>query len=88
MVNVPLPESVADLLSQRAKAGGLSLPEFVIWLLEQTSQNGANGHSRSADQKLAFDQFMKSMREWGEQHIPPGHFVDDSRESIYEGRGE
>lgn len=35
----------------------------------------------------AWDRFLAETREWSKA-LPPGHFVDDDRESIYEGRGE
>jgi hypothetical protein len=36
----------------------------------------------------AWEALVASMREWAEKNLPPGHIVEDSRESIYEGRGE
>jgi hypothetical protein len=84
MVNVPLPEPIAELLSERAKAGGLSLPDYLIWLSNQAAPNGANGHHQPADWDEAFDRMIASLTEWGRNHLPPGHTVDDSRESIYE----
>jgi hypothetical protein len=31
------------------------------------------------------DPWLKSLRAWVDSHAPVGHFVDDSRESIYPG---
>lgn len=42
----------------------------------------------TAEERLeAWNRFAASMREHA-RNLPPGHLVDDSRESIYEGRGE
>ena len=41
-----------------------------------------------AQRVAAWDAWVANMRDWGTKNLPPGHFVDDSRESIYEGRGE
>lgn len=38
--------------------------------------------------KLSHQDWMKKVREWSESHGDVSHFIDDSRESIYEGRGE
>lgn len=37
---------------------------------------------------LPYDQWLKRFNEWIASHKPVNHFVDDSRESIYAGRGE
>ena len=34
------------------------------------------------------EEWIRAVREWAASHPPVEHFVDDSRESIYEGRGE
>ena len=41
-----------------------------------------------AQRAAAFGEMMSKWREWASANLPPGHVVDDSRESIYEGRGE
>src|SRR4051812_27732106 len=37
-----------------------------------------------AQRVAAWERWVASMREWGARNLPPGHVVDDSRESIYE----
>ena len=37
---------------------------------------------------IPFDQWILKFNEWIASHKPVQHFVDDSRESIYEVRGE
>jgi predicted DNA-binding antitoxin AbrB/MazE fold protein len=34
------------------------------------------------------EEWVQAIREWAAGHPPVEHFVDDSRESIYSGRGE
>lgn len=40
------------------------------------------------EQQKAYDAWVGRLRTWSDSHPPVTHFVDDSRESIYEGRGE
>jgi hypothetical protein len=42
----------------------------------------------AATQMQATEAFIAGMTEWVTKNVPPGHFVDDDRESIYRGRGE
>jgi hypothetical protein len=39
-------------------------------------------------EELSPEEWVKSFRRWVESHRDVPHPVDDSRESIYEGRGE
>lgn len=36
----------------------------------------------------AWQEMVSKWRAWGHTNLPPGHVVDDTRDSIYEGRGE
>jgi hypothetical protein len=36
-------------------------------------------------EKSAKEDWLKALRAWMDSHAPVGHFVDDSRESIYSG---
>jgi hypothetical protein len=89
VVNLPLPDQLAELLSRRAKEQGLTLLEFLEKKANELPDTDRNGHAAKPDDRAAaLNSFIRSMQEWGTKHIPPGHVVDDSRESIYEGRGE
>lgn len=45
--------------------------------------------STNPEQQLAaLEAFATAMGAWVTQNVPEGHFADDDRESIYEGRGE
>lgn len=48
----------------------------------------APGDVRPSERKKSAEQWIKDLREWAERQPPVAHFVDDSRESIYEGCGE
>lgn len=104
MVQIQVNEQVAEMLAEQAKARGLSLADFLAMVAQEGTHppgvNALNGRQYSEsvpsraeiDRRLAaFDAYVTSMREWGEKNLPPGHVVDDSRESIYGGpeeRGE
>jgi hypothetical protein len=47
-----------------------------------------SGAHQSERRKKSADQWIKDLREWSNRHPRVAHFVDVSRESIYEGRGE
>jgi hypothetical protein len=38
----------------------------------------------STRQLAALESFSAGMQAWINDHVPPGHIADDSRESIYE----
>jgi Arc/MetJ-type ribon-helix-helix transcriptional regulator len=44
--------------------------------------------SQVSKAKLSGEEWERAFREWAASHPRTTHFVDDSRESIYEGRGE
>jgi hypothetical protein len=44
--------------------------------------------SKVIQPKLSGEEWAQAFREWAASHPRTTHFVDDSRESIYEGRGE
>jgi len=47
-------------------------------------ERAANGDSTR--RAAAWRAWAAGIQQWGKAHLPPGHVVDDSRESIYEGR--
>jgi hypothetical protein len=48
----------------------------------------ADVRADAAIQLAALESFIAGMTDWVSKNVPPGHFVDDDRESIYQGRGE
>jgi hypothetical protein len=77
------PETEAKL-RERAAASGKDVETIVREAVDEKLAAGADttGAAKSAEEWVA--EFMA----WVESHPPVTHFVDDSRESIYAGRGE
>jgi len=69
-------------LRDEAARRGVTVEEYVRQLAEQSVSTGAVASDATADAKRAL------WREWVASHQALPYLVDDSRESIYEGRGE
>ena len=88
-LQIPLsPETEAKLL-ERAASEGKDPATFVVEAIQQKldGSNGSGTRPTLEDRTAAWDRFVTHMRQWT-QNLPPGHRIDDSRETIYEGRGE
>lgn len=87
-MNVQLDERdrkrVEELARKTGKDFGHLLGELVHEALESRSQTGSTA---SNNQEEAWKEFLDSTAAWS-KNLSPGHLVDDSRESIYAGRGE
>ena len=70
-------------LVRKAAARNTTVDRFVEPLLEQFAADEPN----SEDRRAALDQWMRMVQDRAGQY-PEGFVVDDSRETIYEGRGE
>jgi hypothetical protein len=66
----------------------LSLPAGTRLKVSVEPIAGPAALSSPDDRLAAWDAWVADMRNWSATHLPPGHTLDDSRESIYEGRGE
>ena len=89
ILNLP-PETEAKLKEQAA-AVGRAPEEFVLITLEERLAAGsaqAGAERRGLPDRLAAEQWIARFRKWAESHRRLAHEADDSRESIYEGRGE
>lgn len=75
---------VEELSRQSEKDLGQLLGELVHEALESRIQNRG---SASHEQEVAWRDFLWSTAAWS-KNLPPSHRVDDSRGSIYSGRGE
>jgi hypothetical protein len=80
-----LSRATGETLIRRAAEVGKDVAEVASDLIEQAVTSSAG--SDSARQLAALESFAAGMIEWTSKHVPPGHTVDDSRDSIYEGRG-
>lgn len=74
------PEAEASLKA-KAAAAGVDVSTYAATVFEQAIAAQPLG-------ELPYDQWVAEFNRWVASHKSVGHFVDDSRESIYAGRGE
>jgi hypothetical protein len=77
-------------LRERATAEGKDPATVALEAVAEklASSNGSQLPEVTARDRLdSWNRFVAGMREHG-RSLPPDHFVDDSRDSIYRGRGE
>lgn len=88
-LTIQLAPEMEARLRERAAAEGKDPAEFAVEALVErlTAPDTATPSPVTARRLAALDRFVTGMREHV-RSLPPGHIVDDSRESIYEGRGE
>ena len=78
---------VEKILQESGKPLAVVLSELVVRGAEQTTRS-ENGATPSRDeQEDAWERFLAAGRIHAKT-VPDGHVIDDSRESIYSGRGE
>ena len=70
------------ILRQRAADAGLPVEDFVLHALQFRLELDSEPEDQLGNQT-----WETEFREWAASHPCVEHFVDDSRESIYEGRG-
>jgi hypothetical protein len=75
----------AELIAADAKARGLSVDEYLRSLLPQTD-GGVDGERLY--ETATSEEWVRGFREWAASHPFLPIVADDSRASIYEGRGE
>jgi hypothetical protein len=80
-----LPPEIENELRRRAIAVGENLETFVLRTVQQSL---AVGEPRDRTGVLTGKAWEQEFADWVASHKPIDHFVDDSRESIYDGRGE
>jgi hypothetical protein len=77
------PETEAKLL-ERAKTSGKDIEHIILEAVEEKlGTSGTNGDHQRAERIQRLRKFLEDAAAWGRANLPPGHFVDDSRESIY-----
>ena len=79
------PTSEADLRKRAAEAGK-DPADFAREVLEENLLSSEA--SRDEEAAMPSSDRVAEFLKWVQSHRPIGHPVDDSRESIYEGRGE
>lgn len=82
-ITINLPSEAEQKLRAAAGRRGQTLEAYLEWLAIQSAGSGACPAAERTPEERAAE-----FRAWAASHVPVTHFVDDSRESIYEGRGE
>ena len=87
-ITIQLPPDAEKNLREQASLQGRTPEEHLGQLAQQwLRSNGAPAATQSG-KELSKDEWLAEFRAWVASHKPVHHFVDDSRESIYAGRGE
>ena len=87
-LNLPIPPETQAKLQERAAAMGTDPASYVLKALEEKLAGSNGGLAPSPDaRREAWERFVGGMTEWTSK-LPAGRRLDDSREAIYEGRGE
>jgi hypothetical protein len=82
---IPLSDELAEKTRLRARREGKEIAAFVQ---EAVEEKLARPVESAASLQQNYNQWHREFQAWIESHAPTGHCVDDSRESIYAGRGE
>jgi hypothetical protein len=87
-LTVQLSDRASTILEERARRLGKDVNTVASDIIEEAEAPVPVRERSVAERLAAFEEFARSMREWGQKNLPPDHVIDDSRESIYEGCGE
>jgi len=87
-ISISLPPETESALRARAAQHGQSVEDYLSHLAINWA--GVNGMplATGARQELSIDEWVAQFRAWAASHKPLPIIADDSRESIYAGRGE
>jgi hypothetical protein len=90
-VQLQLSPETERVLTEKAAQSGQTLEAYLEQLAQRDAQ-AANGRPAVAPQStppsLALPQWSAAWRAWAASHATRSLVADDSRESIYAGRGE
>jgi hypothetical protein len=86
-VTIQLTPDTERRLREQAAQSGESLESLLQRLAEQAAAVG-NGTAKKPDAELTPEQWSVEWRAWAASHKATPGVLDDSRESIYAGRGE
>ena len=87
MASITIPDAVFERLTRRAAELGTTAEALAIQKLETVPTSASPADLPYEEWKKRFDEFTARIHAVVGP-MPPGHFIDDSRESIYEGCGE
>lgn len=86
--HIPLSSEAEARLREYAEAAGKPISAVIAEAIEEKLADMEDEAGDRVSRPRSKEQWLKEFREWVGSHKPVSHFVDDSRESIYEGRGE
>ena len=84
-LSVNVPPNLEDILKTQANAAGKDVESFVLETLEQALVQSTQQQLKHA---LTHEQFREQLQHFIDLHPRGDSSMDDSRESIYAGRGE
>ena len=82
-LRIEVPSNLELLLRERAEEEGVPVEAIVLAAVTDKLRN-----TTVASPSYTADQFSNWLAAWANRFPKLDHVVDDSRESIYEGRGE
>ncbi len=87
-VMLDLRAEIERLLKEKAATTGQTLEGYLEGLAEREAH--ARNGTRNGPAQLTVEQWSAEWRAWADANrkLPAGLMIDDSRESIYAGRGE
>jgi hypothetical protein len=87
-LNLRFSPEVEAALKQRAASAGKPLEQIVVEAVEEQVRPLASETISSEEKAKKWQEWVARMQNDVAKSLPPGAIVDDSRESIYDGRGE
>jgi hypothetical protein len=88
MLNIPLSAENEAKLRQRAAVAGKDVAEYVLQIVEEDLAITEVALPASPASPLKEDPWLDEFHAWVASHPRLDYVADDSRESIYAGRGE
>lgn len=86
-MHISIPPELEARLCERAARTGKDVQTIVLETLqEKLSSSPVNPMTEARN--ASAEEWITRFEAWVDSHPPWGRFVDDSRESIYAGRGE
>lgn len=82
-LRIEVPANLENLLMLRAKEAGVDVESYVLEAISDRLATVPNEPS-----ELSAEQFSQWLTKWAYRFPTPEGQIDDSRESIYAGRGE
>jgi hypothetical protein len=88
-IRISLPADIEAKLRERAAAEGKDPAALALEAVQEKlgGGNAVSGRPSAAERIAAWERFVAGMCGWT-QTLLFGHRVDDTREAIYQGRGE